>query len=465
MSFYQKIVDSAKQAAFKAVNFALTFAGRTASEQDAPIGVHRTHPQSDSTDWTVKSALSALREFELGRFREAARMVDAMTGEGRVFSTLDSRVKATLGGVRVVERSLAPNATSKVVSRAIAKHVETWYWEAIPASQHEAVLKQLIMLGFCLCEVSYARRDESNIVYPKITVHSARNVRYDLTREQWLLLTRDHGEIVVTPGDGRWVLFVMGDADRPWLNGAVRPLAFPWLLLRQTIVDWGRRVEFEATGLRKAIVPADYNVERVNKFVKQLKNLGSESVVTVPQGYDFGLVQADLGAAESFAKLADRCDTSITLVLLGQNLTTQIEGGSYAAASTHARVQLERVQADVQTITHTIRTQIVQKWIEFNFESIHRDYAPFVTFDTSPPEDQQKKAQALLTLSQSLAALKAAGADVRAILEAYGVPTVSDSEAIENDVIERTIRLLAAGIITIEEARFRLGVANEIQDI
>ena len=459
MNFLQKTLDYGKTLVTKANNFRATLKQRLtpSGSVHAPIGVHTSRVYDSARAWSLSSAQCALDAFDQGNFHDAAVMMDAMIGEGRVFSTLDSRVKATLGGKRIVEKSTAPNAESALISRAIAKNVSSWYFDAVPHGTHETILKNLIMLGFCLCESSYARRDDTLAVYPTLTVHNARNVRYELSSNRWFLRTIEHGEIEVQPGDGRWVLFTIGGDSRPWLNGAIRSLAFPWLLLRQTVVDWGRRTEFEATGIRKAIVPTDYNVDRVNKFLKQLKNLGSDSVVAIPQGYDLQIIAADLGAADSFARLADRCDTTITLVLLGQNLTTQIEGGSYAASATHARVQLERVQADVQTLSFCLKKQLIEKWIEYNFDGLHRDYAPTISFDTAPPEDAQKKAQGLLTLSQALPVLAAHGADVQAILEAFGVPLVDGDEATAPMVYKRILELVSAGILSREEARLMLG--------
>ena len=115
----------------------------------------------------------------------------------------------------------------------------------------------------------------------------------------------------------------------------------------------------------------------------------------------------------------NHCDSAITLSVLGQNLTTQIEGGSFAAASVHARVQLDRLESDVAMLSTTARMQIIAPWGRVNIPDFDTDTTPWPRWDTTPPEDLQKSAQALLTLAQALPALVAAGVNPDPILERF----------------------------------------------
>lgn len=452
------VIDRVGRVAKAAGAAMLAIVTSSSGPEQHPFGMHLTSAVAPVTEWTVDRVRNALTAHERGDFRESAVLCDHFRRDARLFATLESRVLASLGGERLVEPSHAPGVTSKRLARALAADVESWFFEFLPESTQADLLRWAILMGFAVGELTWERSDpNSDRVYPKCVVHHPQHVRYDQLSRKMFLRLKAGGETEITPGDGRWVMFSLGSGQNPWMHGAVRALAIPWMVLTFVVRDWARREEIEATGVRVASVPADYNDKKVKKFLRQIARLGKETALTLPAGYDFKFLTVDTGAADGFAKLADRCDTGITLVLLGQNLTTQIEGGSFAAAQTHAKVQLERVKADVAALATCLRYQVLMPWGAFNFTDWRRDYTPWVLFDTRPPEDKQKEAQALLTLAQALPALYKLGVDLDPIFEKFGLKLVDDEVCTHRRTVALTLELSAANVISMNEARARIG--------
>jgi len=390
-----------------------------------PSGRYKAPPPTIWTDWTVGQVRAAIREHETGNFRSSALLAEWMRRNPRVFTTLENLVQAALGAAPSMRPS--KETTNRPLAERLRGRVNAWWWKTIPSSTLASLVRWYILLGFVIAEILWTTAgtpEEPEWRPTGLRVHPPQYVRWDLQKEAFMLTVQEGpdgkagGEIQITPGDGRWLLFASSE-DRPWMNGAVRPLAIITLAQQLTTRDWLRRSEIEGIGIRIAKVLRGADVKLVDAFLKNVARLGDETVLKQPEGYDFDIKAVDSSAAQGFKALIDYLDTAITLVLLGQNLTTQIEGGSFAAATQLAKVQLIRLQAIVWNLANVCRDQILTAWGKFNVANFDQDAAPWPHWDPTPPDDRQKQAQALLTLSQALPNLHAAGIDVVPLIEQY----------------------------------------------
>jgi phage gp29-like protein len=68
------------------------------------------------------------------------------------------------------------------------------------------------------------------------------------------------------------------------------------------------------------------------------------------------------GGANPYQLMADFCNREMSKAVLGQTLTTDTSGstGTYAAASVHAQVRRDLVEADAQALAVTLREQLLR---------------------------------------------------------------------------------------------------------
>lgn len=368
--------------------------------------------------WDAELMRSAVFEHEQGEFMLSAQLASSLKRDDRCFSCLDSRVLGELGLPFALDESDEVETKAlRAASRKLARRVKGWWHRCVSEAQLADLQTWAILMGLAVGELAWAW-DKDGFIYPRMHVHDMQHVRWDPSRKGLVLLTIK-GPIPITPGDGRWVLFAPAGAARPWLSGAVRALALPTLLRQACRRDWADRSELEGTGIRKAKMPAGTKDPDAKAFIRQLKKLGRKSIVALQGDFDFSIAVADMAAQTGFEKLVGHCDTAITLTILGQNLTTQIEGGSFAAATVHARVLRDRLESDVAMLSTVLRDQVLLPWCLLNIPDFAREILPWPSWDTTPPEDQQKAAQAILTVSQAITALKAAGVNLTPILERF----------------------------------------------
>ncbi len=367
------------------------------------------------SEWSVSAVRSALLQHERGIFRLSGMLADHVQRDDRIFSTLGSRVLGVLGLPFRVEPS--DRTSNRRLAKKLAEDVGAWWHEAVPEATWAELLRWAHLMGFAIGELRWVDEDGGGVL-PSLYIHHPQFVRWNEDAQRYELETRS-GVVPITPGDGRWVLFAPHGSTRPHMQSALRALAIPFLIRSFTRRDWARRSEIEGVGVRKAKVPKQADPRVVDKFLFEVRALGAETTLRLPEGFDFEIAVADAAASLSFEKLLAHCDTAITLTLLGQNLTTQIEGGSFAAAGVHEAVQLVRIKSDVAMLSTVGRQQVVVPWAELTIPGFRRTMAPWPVFDATPPEELKDYANALQMLGQALPVLREAGIDIEPLLQRF----------------------------------------------
>ena len=145
-----------------------------------------------------------------------------------------------------------------------------------------------------------------------------------------------------------------------------------------------------------------------------------------------GLKTADKKAGRSMeagriGAQIDAANTGIAIAVLGQNLTTEVQGGSYAAAQVHQQVADYLRRADAECLSTTLRTQVLTWWAAYNFGD--PAVAPWPRWKIDPEADAASVGAAYKALGDGIASLRDAvpegqALDLGAILERAGVPLV-----------------------------------------
>jgi len=372
------------------------------------------------TEWdSVDRVKAALLSLEQGQFLPAAQLVDAMGRDDRISGVLNTRVNGMLG----LPVDVADDKAEKV-TRALKDGRSKMF----PKAQARRLLRSGIMLGVGLAENIWTRTETSWT--PRLKVWHPQFVqwRWD-TRSFWVSTMEGFTEI--TPGDGHWVMYTPYGDQLGWLDGMVRSLSVPWLIRQWARRDWARYSEVHGLPIRVGIVPNRAKAEDKDRFIEELAQIGSESVIRTPAGpkddgttFDVKLLEASSQSWEGFQALLHVTSTDIAVALLGQNLTTEVKEGSRAAAQVHENVRQDVLEADATTIDDCFHEQTVQPWALYNFGD--KEAAPVATYHTDPPENLASRATAMQTLGNALSGFKTVRApvDVGQVLVDFGIPVV-----------------------------------------
>lgn len=366
------------------------------------------------TGWDVQDIRSAVVDLVVGLFDRPAQLQDAIAADSRVQSAMRSRSGGLLGRdirFRPPDR-FADNPDAKKCCRIFERH-----WEQMGA---EPALLDLLetshSLGFSYAQILWDTSGKRWLPYLQ-----SFNARYSYYH--WLLrahiAVHQDGQSAISPGDGHWVLHAPYGQYRGWMRGALRALAQWWLARSYALRDWARYSERHGFPIIIVDTPFGADPNDIDQIQVSVAQLGQESVIQVPGSvdvtkygrYDLRYLEPSDQNWQAFKALIEQCNDEITLALLGQNLTSQVKEGSFAAARVHADVRQAILEADARALARTIYVQVARPFAALNFGNA--DLAPRIRWNVAPPEDLKTKAQTMMSAAQAMNFMRLAGFKVK----------------------------------------------------
>lgn len=366
--------------------------------------------------WRISEVRQALRLHAEGDFTLSAQLVDSMGEDDVLPGVLEKWVDAVLGS----DFELCPvESPNRQLSKRLADQFGPLWWDMFPESELDDFLRWYRMLGTSVAVLDWAR--DASRWTPKLRVLHPQFLRRDQLKQQWIYSAQE-GQLIVTPGDGKWIL--LSDGQRGWMRGAVRGLAILWIAKQLTIRDWNRYNERHGLPLIKAFAPAMADELDKEGFWEDVRQLGASAVADLPThlggpeakqelSYDLELLEAKDRSFDSFKEQLERADRRIIVFLLGSNLSTEInDTGSRAAAETHRGVEVSKATAAAKKLSTELRWQALFPACAYNVTSATLEVTPWPEWDTEPPEDTKVEAEDQELFGKALKALQDAGFDV-----------------------------------------------------
>jgi Protein of unknown function (DUF935) len=394
-----------------------------------------------------------------GNYMQASLLTQAMFSDDRVSACLNTRTNAIFGlpmdfkypGQDDAEPDQQLDDPITALKMHIRDVTQSEWEDILPGAAAREFYRWGLMLNLGLGELIWrwvpCDQEPDGIKIPQLKVWNTQFVywRWD-TRSFWVNHTGGTSE--VRPGDGHWVLLCPFGHNHGWLYGLVNSMG--WLYLDRIFLkrNWARANEKWSLGVMKAFVPADANDNDKARFMNAVENMPHEATVMLPitekgNSFDLEMVKTDQATGwETFMNTKKSIDVDIAVGFLGQNLSTEISGGSggtggsKAAAKVHNDIREDILKADVEILATTLKTQILTPFVAANWgaqiEALGLnvdDFVPNVTWQIEAPEDKQEDTAAISALATALPVLNAAGVDIAALLERFDIPMLEGKRA------------------------------------
>lgn len=363
---------------------------------------HVEGPPRVVTSWSPGAVRLALTQLQRGDFSTAGALADAVLGDDRVQAVLGTRVNGLLGLPLEFE---AVDESDRAIE--LANVLEEDWWAFAPEPTLREWLSYALLVGACAAELVWDVTGQRAL--PRLKVWHPSTLRRS-DAGQWSVRLANGKDLPITPGDGKWALLAPYGERRAGTHALVRALALPWLSKNFAVSDWNRYSEVHGNPTKVGRHPGGATKEEKDAFLSDMRAMASSAAVVVPDGWNVELLEAKVGSGEVFAKLIEWANKAMSVAVLGQNLTTDVEGGSHAAAQVHENVRQDLIDSDAETLSTTAREQVLVWWAEFNFAA--RDLAPWPDWDSSPPADEAQTAAAWSTRAQALQTLATVQAQV-----------------------------------------------------
>lgn len=156
-----------------------------------------------------------------------------------------------------------------------------------------------------------------------------------------------------------------GTSNYPWLRGVQRPRAIG-SVLKRLATRWGMKA-LERWGQPQVFVSGrDGEAIEVNdEMMAALRALGADWHARFPEGIEPKTIPATL--SELHLRWIELGNIEDAVAILGQNLSTEVTGGSFAAAMAHRYVRLDILAADLAELAETLIDQWIRLIVEYNW--------------------------------------------------------------------------------------------------
>jgi len=397
--------------------------------------IHEQLPIVPLSGWTAASIMDALSNHDMGDFSASEQLYHAMMKEprtGAAYETLVDQLRNLPFALK-----LPSNTPARIVKSA--KLLERNYGQVFSDYDLSEAAQRVRFFGFCIGRHTLKIVDGQ--IIPSIKIWSHSSCRWN-PADRLFYVTDEFGSEIPVQGDP-WVIFSMG-GDRPWLRGDIRKLAFIFFMLSHAYDRWAAYNDTEATSIRKIKVPAlKREQDEVKKLWDVVAKLRGGDTMIAPEGYDLELLSAGgKGSYTTFEALINNLYNSISIVILGNNLTQEIKGGSLAAAKEGNQIAMRKIKSLVNILCEPQHQTTARIWVEKNFhphiygESSLTQYRYRPCYDIREPEDKKQIAEVAFTYSQStknfIDAAIAAGQDLTTI----GIDWHEQAERCGNVLIE-----------------------------
>lgn len=239
--------------------------------------------------------------------------------------------------------------------------------------------------------------DGWNVIDDIQYVHSKKLI-WDAQTDEMLICTREYPSGIAIPKNKFVVHKYKAKSGHPSRAGVLRVVSWMYLFKNYDIKDWVSFCEVFGMPLRLGKYDASASEEDKKQLMEAIISLGTDAAGIVPTSTMIEFIESQkTTSVEIYEKLARYCDEQISKAILGQTLTSDSGGGSYAQSKTHNDVRHDLTVADAKALAVTIRRDIIRPLVEFNF-GMDAD-VPLITFDCHEVEDMKETVDIYRTLS------------------------------------------------------------------
>ena len=96
-------------------------------------------------------------------------------------------------------------------------------------------------------------------------------------------------------------------------------------------------------------------------------NFSTTEGITLPEGVTMKFLNLTQDSSGIYKEAVDYLEESITILLLGQNLTSKVKSGSLAAAEVHNGIFENIIRFDTQNLVNTLNKQLIEPLVKMNF--------------------------------------------------------------------------------------------------
>lgn len=346
-----------------------------------------------SNGLTPRRLAHIFREADAGNVRAQMELFEEIEEKDpHLFSQMQTRKLAVTGLEWEVQPFSQDEKDKEIAAFVAAQLMGIENFDEVLIDMLDAIGK-----GVSIMELSWAVEDGKNIIEDIEYVHPKKLI-WDNTTDELKVCTREYPSGIGLPENKFVVHRYKAKSGHASRAGILRVVAWMYLFKNYDIKDWVSFCEVFGMPLRLGKYDASASDEDKKQLMEAIVSLGTDAAGIVPSSTMIDFIEAQkTTSVEIYEKLARYCDEQVSKAVLGQTLTSDSGGGSYAQSKTHDEVRHDLTVADAKALAVTIRRDIIRPLVEFNFGTGAN--IPLFAFDSREVEDQKEAVEVLKTLA------------------------------------------------------------------
>jgi phage gp29-like protein len=309
-----------------------------------------------------------------------------------LFSQLQTRKNAVTG----LDYEILPFDSDDLRDKEIAKFVQEQINSIENFEDVQIDLLDAIGKGFAVSEIIWGY-DEGHIVIEDIRSRHQKRFFWDFIYDSFKVRTAEHPEGIMLPQNKFILHRYKARSGHPSRAGVLRVVAWMYLFKNYDVKDWISFAEIYGLPLRLGKYQPGASEEDKLALMKALVQIGADAAGIIPDGTTIEFITTEkMNSTDLYERLARYCDEQISKAILGQTLTSDSGGGSYAQSKTHDEVRHDLTVADCKAIASTLRRFLIRPLVLYNFGEDRR--IPYLRYDCEEAGDLKETAEIIGTL-------------------------------------------------------------------
>lgn len=257
----------------------------------------------------------------------------------------------------------------------------------------ETDLLDAIGKGFAVSEIMWGYNG-AHVAVHEIKSRYQKRFFWDSLDDSFKVRTLEAPEGILLPENKFIVHKYKARSGHPSRAGILRVVAWMYLFKNYDIKDWVSFAEIYGLPLRLGKYQPGASEADKLALMQALVQIGADAAGIIPDGTTIDFITTEKsGSIDLYERFARYCDEQISKAILGQTLTSDSGGGSYAQSKTHNDVRHDLVVADCKALASTLRRDLIRPLCLFNFGEDKR--IPRIRFDCEESEDLMQTANIL----------------------------------------------------------------------
>lgn len=257
----------------------------------------------------------------------------------------------------------------------------------------ETDLLDAVGKGFSVSEIMWGY-EEGHVIVRQIKSRQQKRFFWDSLNDSFMVRTAEFPEGLPLPGNKFIIHQYKARSGHASRAGILRVVAWMYLFKNYDLKDWVSFAEVYGLPLRLGKYQPGASEADKAALMQALIQIGADAAGIIPDGTTIDFITTEkTSSSDLYERLARYCDEQVSKAILGQTLTSDSGGGSYAQSKTHNDVRHDLTVADCKALASTLRRDLIRPLCIFNFGEDRR--VPYIRFDCEESEDLTQTAEIL----------------------------------------------------------------------